>query len=284
MFRIGMKPELVLSEDDKKRRFKKFLQKKETESQMRRSDEDDLSVTPPLPPLEQTPRYSNFMSDVFQNNLRILFTKRRMEQDHKPDILDLRTDFDNNRTHFPMKTPVNPFSIYPNDHLKIKLEEEEFIKPCVSPAKDYEALKYFTNRGMYQPESASLTSPDKTRVFSVNPMHQAQLFAMPRSSIFSNENSLKFNTERKSVITFPPNFKFKTEHIFGGDEFTKEENDEEPRDLSLKRDSTDSCDDEDGYKYVHKKFRTQEKSEDDGIIENNQCRQSVITHANKITM
>lgn len=281
-----MKPELVLTEDDKKRRFKKFLQKKETESQMRRSDEDDLSVTPPLPPLEATPRFSNFMSDVFQNNLRILFSKRRMEHESKPDVLDLRTDFDNNRTQFPMKTEGNPFSIYPNDHLKIKLEEPEYIKPCVSPAKDYEALKYFKTRGMYQPESASLTSPDKSRVFSVSPANQAQLFAMPTCSIFSHENSLKFNTERKSVIACHPNFKFKTEDIFGSTECTKEDEEDEPKDLSLKRDITESDeDDDDDYKYVHKKFRTQEKSEDDvNPLDVQQCRQSVITHANKITM
>jgi len=221
------------------------------------------------------------MSDVFQNNLRLLFSKRRLKEvDNKSSVLDLRTDFDNNRT-FPVNPPVNPFSIYPNDHLNIKVEKEDCIKPCASPAKDYEALKYFKSRGWFQSESVSLTSPDKTRVFSVSPMNQAELFA--RSSIFSHENSLKFNTERKSVITFPPTFKLKSEHIFGNVDYTNE--DEEPQNLSLKRESESG--DDDDYKYVHKKFRTQEKTDEDQFVpapETQQYRQSVITHANRITM
>ena len=66
LFRIGMRPQLVLNEDEKKRRFKKFLSKKEGEvsnvvEDHQYSDDDSLhhrvNDMPPLEPIEANQKY-----------------------------------------------------------------------------------------------------------------------------------------------------------------------------------------------------------------------------------
>ena len=88
-----MKPELVLTEDDKKRRFKKFLRQKETEcavSPVSGYDQDPVttgslwtsdsadSSPPPLEPVSS--KYPNFMTTSFQNNLQLLFARKSRAQ------------------------------------------------------------------------------------------------------------------------------------------------------------------------------------------------------------
>ena len=74
-----MKPELVLTDEDKKRRFKKFLKKKETERQnftARKADNYSPSSSESTPPpLEPLP--SRFMSTI-PNNFQLLMASRNM--------------------------------------------------------------------------------------------------------------------------------------------------------------------------------------------------------------
>ena len=77
-----MKPELVLTEEDKKRRFKKFLKKKEKDDHQSgqysgASRDDDGEQEPDLPPLEpiQT-KFCSFLTPSFRQNLHLLFNRQ----------------------------------------------------------------------------------------------------------------------------------------------------------------------------------------------------------------
>ena len=256
-----MKPELVLTEEDKKRRFKKFLKKKEDERQnftARNSDNYSPSSSESTPPpLEPLPR---FISPI-PNNFQLLMASRNMfnsnfliDQLKQNEMMKREQDFNN----------LSLFSSFPKSNL-IKFPYQERTPQPV--AKDSEALNYFKNQGWLQ--SSTLVSPDQTRSYSFNQRNSAALFSQAAEA--PQDYSLK-TPERQSVI----NFSFaqiKEEPL--------EEPADEPENLSLKRSSSDEEDDRENY--VHKKFRVNsEKSDDEESAPINlhqPQRQSVIMHA-----
>ena len=258
-----MKPELVLTDEDKKRRFKKFLKKKETERQnftARNSDNFSPSSSESTPPpLEPLP--SRFMSPI-PNNFQLLMASRNMFNSNflmdklkQNEMMNKEQEYNN----------LSLFSSFPKPNL-IKFPYQERTPQPVP--KDSEALNYFKNQGWLQ--SSTLVSPDETRSFSFNQMNSAALFLHSEAP---QDFSLKTQIpERRSVI----NFSFaqvKEEPV--------EEPVEEPENLSLKRSSSD--DDEDRENYVHKKFRVNsEKSDDEDSTPINlhqPQRRSVIMHS-----
>ena len=303
LFRIGMKPELVLTEDDKKRRFKKFLKKKEAEHQTHSyRDEDqssgwenDSDSPPPLRPL--SPKYSNLMTSSFQNNLQLLlsrqgsiFQQNFLADKGREDVWGPDEDLE-----------IKPEVVPPMSPTKSLLLPPLLTQPA---PKDNEALKYFTSRGLFQPTFApSLISPDRSRHFSVNPRNQAQLFErhspipLIRHEIFHNiQEEVVKPTERKSVITFPTSLKIKSEDFLyesssnaSDPQYCQpEEQVDEPQNLSLKRVASEDADDnhneQSSAKYIHKKFRpcVDKPEEDEQIIYEPPplpARQSVIIHA-----
>jgi len=342
--RIGMKPELVLTEDDKKRRFKKFLQKKETESIMAVEDVTSGSLSggrssssscspPPLEPTQS--KFANIMTASFQNNLKLLFANKGNTINHinpmfphhiipspelKREPLNLTQEFDNNKIMedvpkvHPLSSPFSLLSSYamskPESLQPPHQEFHHHNHPSIpSPAKDSEALKYFKSRGWFQPNQ-TLSSPDHSRVFSVSPMNQAELFTIPnrikmresmvsRESILGEDLTIRHPIGRKSVITFPPSLKVKSEYGAHSDNIIDNTTSHKkpfdasftegdlPQNLSLKRRASCGLDsethDSEECKYVHKKFRTQEKQEeeeeDKPFFRGNTTRQSVIMHA-----
>jgi len=301
--RIGMKPELVLTEDDKKRRFKKFLKKKEAEHQnhgYRDEDqssgwENDSDSPPPLRPL--SPKYSNLMTSSFQNNLQLLFNRQNsiFQQNFiadkcREDLWATDDDIENKTEVIPPLSPPKPLLLPP------------LLTP--SPPKDNEALKYFTSRGLFQPTfPPTLVSPDRSRHFTVNPRNQAQLFErhsplpLIRQEIFHNVQDVAQPAERKSVITsFPSSLKIKSEDfLYDNSSNTSEpfycdqiEQDAEPQNLSFKREAPEDAigNEQPSTKYVHKKFRM-DKPEDEPNIYGpppQPARQSVIMHARNVAV
>lgn len=253
--RIGMKPELVLSEEDKKRRFKKFLKKKETGRQNHITRNIDNNSHPSSestpPPLEPLPS-ARFISPL-HNNFHILMANRNIFNSN----FFLEKFNSNEKESASNNSPLNFFSLAQ----KPKFLQQE----PAAVSKDYEALNYFKNQG--RTKSSTLVSPDQSRSFSFNQVNKAALF------IQNPDFSTTANTaERQSVI----NFSFAS---------IKEEPLEEPENLSLKRSSSDE---EDEMNYVHKKFRVNsEKSDDEeaGPINLHQPqRQSVIMHASSAVL
>ena len=188
-----MKPELVLTDEDKKRRFKKFLKKKETERHNftarnvdNYSPSSSESTPPPLEPLP-----SRFISPL-HNNFQLLMASRNMfnsnflmEKLKANEMLNRDQEFNN----------LSLFSSFPKPNL-IKLPRQQCSPQPV--AKDSEALNYFKNQGWLQ--SSTLISPDESRSYSFNQMNSAQLFAQ---SEMPQDFSLKpTNPERQSVINF----------------------------------------------------------------------------------
>jgi len=306
--RIGMKPELVLTEDDKKRRFKKFLKKKEAEHQTHSyRDEDqspgwenDSDSPPPLRPL--SPKYSNLMTSSFQNNLQLLLSRQGsiFQQNFLAD--KCREDVWSTEEDLEIKPEVIPPPLSPTKPM--------ILPPLLTQTspKDNEALKYFTSRGLFQPTfSPTLISPDRSRHFTVNPRNQAQLFErhsplpLIRQEIFHNihEEVVK-PTERKSVITFPTSLKIKSEDFLYESSSNASnphycdpvEQEDEPQNLSLKRVASEDAEDNDNNeqsatKYVHKKFRTcVDKEDEQNIYEAPPlpARQSVIMHARNVAL
>ena len=294
-----MKPELVLTEDDKKRRFKKFLLKKETEcavSPVSGYDQDPVtagslwtgsdsadSSPPPLEPVSS--KYPNFMTTSFQNNLQLLFARKSRAQysaqqpEHAEDTW----------SHAPAPAPATCSVSPPPGHL-LAPRVDTFLAPInLSPAKDSEALKYFKTRGWFSPRA--LVSPNQCRQFSVSPYNQAELFLRPAPALspdtahaqdFSDtahaqDFSLRSAAERKSVITFPETvLRIKAEPGLYEDE------DSFPQNLSLKREAPEE---EDEDEYVHKKFRTHVEKicdEDEEGCRLQQPRQSVIMRVGHI--
>lgn len=359
--RIGMKPELVLTEDDKKRRFKKFLQKKETESIMAVEDvtsgslsggclssgslsggrSSSSSCSPP--PLEPThSKFANIMTASFQNNLKLLFANKGNNMNHinpifpphhlipspelKTEPLNLTQDYDNNKLFedgpklHPIPSPFSLLSSYaiskPESLQHPQQEYHHHHHSIPSPSKDSEAIKYFKSRG-WCPPNQTLASPDDSRIFSVSPMNQAALFTIPnrmkmresmeemvsRKNIHGEDLTIHHPLGRKSVITFPSSLKVKSEYVVQSDNILDNPCGHEekpfdssfvegdgPQNLSLKRRVSCDLDSEthnvDECKYVHKKFRTQEKQEDEEednqtkpFFRGNPPRQSVIMHA-----
>lgn len=264
--RIGMKPELVLTEEDKKRRFKKFLKKKETERQnfsARNSDNYSPSSSESTPPpLEPLP--GRFISPI-HNNLQLLMASRNMfntnflmDKFKQNEMMNKEQEFNN----------LSLFPPFPKSNL-IKFPYQECTPPPVS--KDSEALNYFKSQGWLQ--SSTLVSPDQTRSYSFNQRNSAALFTQAEEP---QDFSFKPQTpERRSVI----NFSFAQIK-----EEPAEEPVEEPENLSLKRSSADE-DDERENNYVHKKFRVNsEKSDDEDSTQapinlHQPQRRSVIMHA-----
>ena len=284
-----MKPELVLTEDDKKRRFKKFLRKKETEcavSPVSGYDQDPVtagslwtsdsadSSPPPLEPVSS--KYPNFMTTSFQNNLQLLFARKSRAQysaqqpEHAED------------TWSPAPAPASATcSVSPPPGHLLAPRVDTFLAPInLSPAKDSEALKYFKTRGWFSPRA--LVSPNQCRQFSVSPYNQAELFLRPAPALspdtaHAQDFSLRSAAERKSVITFPETvLRIKAEPGLYEDE------DSFPQNLSLKREAPEE---EDEDEYVHKKFRTHVEKicdEDEEGCRLQQPRQSVIMRVGHI--
>ena len=288
-----MKPELVLTEDDKKRRFKKFLRKKETEcavtpgsgydqdpataGSLWTSDSADSSP-PPLEPVSS--KYPNFMTTSFQNNLQLLFARKSRAQysaqqpEHTVDTWS--------HAPAPATCSVSP----PPGHL-LAPRVDTFLAPInLSPAKDSEALKYFKTRGWFSPRA--LVSPNQCRQFSVSPYNQAELFLRPAPALspdtaHAQDFSLRSAAERKSVITFPDTvLRIKAEPGLYEEAACYEDEDSFPQNLSLKREAPEE---EDEDEYVHKKFRTHVEKiceEDEDGCRLQQPRQSVIMRVGHI--
>ena len=289
-----MKPELVLTEEDKKRRFKKFLKKKEKDDQQPGlpsgacGDEEDyaglMEQEPDLPPLEpiQT-KFCSFLTPSFRQNLHLLFN--RQNTDLQPTYLEERWNnserLNNNRNKGEPPAPSPQFAHQPPQvtFLGSLQAPEEPSGPIdySNSIKDMEALKYFANRG----QLSTLVSPNIGQKYLVSP-NKAELFVKPITTRLecyeetqeAEDYSTRALTERRSVITFP-RVRVKSEHILCGH----------------KRHSEDS---EAGCGYLHKKFRSQqetqegeeedeEEEEEEEEVEQHclpsQQRQSVILHS-----
>jgi len=257
--RIGMKPELVLTEEDKKRRFKKFLKKKEKEEQM-----DQEQELPPLEPI-QSPVCS-LLTPSFRQNIQLLFNRQNtgghqptyMEDKMKARSWNTCEEFNNNcqderdeRESCRAPYPPPQFNFLSSLQCPAVAEErEESVAPIdySNSFKDMEALKYFSTRG----QISTLVSPNIGQKYLVSP-NKAELFVKPVSP--GLDLCEEAHTERRSVITFPRG-KGKTEE---------------------------------GHGYLHKKFRSHgeyhEDDEERKYCHSSQQRQSVILHsstANKI--
>merc|ERR1712209_271242 len=284
--RIGMKPELVLSDEDKKRRFKKFLKKKEDERQGNvpknlesYSPHSSESTPPPLEPLPTKPH--SFMSPFHVNLQQLLINNRNnfISSNFLAEKFKSREVLNREEESF------NPFNFISSPHVA-KANMMNF-NPCKetsfnTSSKDSEALKYFSNRGWNH--SRTLVNPSGESSFVYNSMNGAELFRQPedesRGQAHAQDSSLKLGFERRSVITS------QAESYY----LVKQEPQEEemPENLSLKR-SYSEDEDENSNKndqYVHKKFRVVscEKSDDENeepINLHQPQRQSVIMHSRK---
>jgi len=116
---IGMKPELVLTEEDKKRRFKKFLKKKEKDDQQPGvfgRDEDDYPAgqieqkqdLPPLEPIQS--KVCSFLTPSFRQNLHLLFN--RQNTDLQPAYLEDRWNTSSAVTRDTPRTPRLAMDIF----------------------------------------------------------------------------------------------------------------------------------------------------------------------------
>lgn len=279
-----MKPELVLTEEDKKRRFKKFLKKKEkndpqpgSHSGAGRDDDAGLiEQEPDLPPLEpiQT-KFCSFLTPSFRQNLHLLFN--RQNNDLQPSYLEDRWNnserLNNNRNKGEPPAPSPVFAHQPPQvtFLSSLQAAEEPPGPLdySNSIKDIEALKYFANRG----QLSTLVSPNIGQKYLVSP-NKAELFVKPFSTRLENyeeaveadeaeDYSTTTLTERRSVITFPK-VSVKSEHFLCGNKRHSE-------------DSAASCG------YLHKKFRSQQESQEEEDVGqhylSSQQRQSVILHS-----
>ena len=280
-----MKPELVLTEEDKKRRFKKFLKKKEKDDHQPgqysgASRDDDGEQEPDLPPLEpiQT-KFCSFLTPSFRQNLHLLFN--RQNNDLQPSYMEDRWNnserLNNNRNKGEPSVPSPEFAQQPPQvtFLSSLQAPEEPAGPLdySNSIKDMEALKYFANRG----QLSTLVSPNIGQKYLVSP-NTAELFVKPFTTKFESyeeaeeaeeaeDYSTTTLTERRSVITFP-RVSVKPEHILCGHKRHTE-------------DSEASCG------YLHKKFRSQQESQEEEQEEeevgthclSSQQRQSVILHS-----
>lgn len=250
--RIGMRPELVLNEDDKKRRFKKLHRKMEEEAnsnamssspELQHSDDDSsyerVHEMPPLQPIDSSsknatpfstrapfpflfpPTTSAFRQNVYSSKLMNNCQDWKRFDSHKtknyisPDkdfLTELRSEVRNyvkenqyepkisqSSSSFPHNLLPNmrAFSLPNSLSVSVKPVPKTSMPPSppASPeeplplvysnaAKDFEAWRYFANKGLlpgnvFQP--ASMSSPDNLRKFFVGPDNTA-LFVKPRIS------------------------------------------------------------------------------------------------------
>lgn len=251
--RIGMKPELVLTEEDKKRRFKKFLNKKSADCVDSGSGlmEQELDL-PALEPIQSS--VCSFLTPSFRQNLHLLFN--RQNSGLHPTYLEEKRNFNNNYNKEASLTPLPPpqFNFLNSLHCAAVADEREDSSAPIdysNSIKDMEALKYFATRG----QLSTLVSPNIGQKYLVSP-NNAELFVKPVSCEEAQDYSVP-RTERKSVITFPQ-LRVKSEAAHG---------------------------------YLHKKFRSQQEShemEEEGeegeeefgkYCQTSQQRQSVILHS-----
>jgi len=287
--RIGMKPENVLTEDDKKKRFKKHLKKKESEAGSGSVSDSPLWDAPsssPSPPGHA--KFPNFMTNTFQNNLQhLLFAQGAAG---RASLLSANSRL-SPPLPSPARSPIQTFSASP-----FPMMGSEFTKspPSLSPVRDVEAARFLKSRGWFS-QVPSMASPNLATHYAVSPYNHTELFMRP---VIKEEEEvqvqdfslpLRRNEERQSVITFPRLIKPEPE-LFR--EFIDPQNEESfpeqesrelgPQNLSLKRESTDIDGDEDtdDGQYVHKKFRTTvEKTEAESLVRAQLPRRSVIMHA-----
>jgi len=286
--RIGMKPENVLTEDDKKKRFKKHLKKKESET-----GSDSLSGSPlwdapsgsPSPPGHA--KFPSFMTNSFQNNLQhLLFAQGAAG---RASLLSANSRL-SPPLPSPARSPIQTFSASP-----FSMIGSEFTKSpqSLSPVRDAEAARFLKSRGWFS-QVPSMASPDLATRYSVSPYNHTELFMRPvikeeEVEVQDFSLPLRRSEERQSVITFPRLIKTEPrlfqefidpqmEESFPG----QESSELGPENLSLKRESTDIEGDEDtdDGQYVHKKFRTTvEKTEAENLVRAQLPRRSVIMHA-----
>ena len=204
-----MKPELVLTEEDKKRRFKKFLKKKEKEEQP-----DGfgglMEPEPDLPPLE--PIHSSvcsFLTPSFRQNIQLLFNRPPsglqptcVEQKIKAvhgwnNSEEFNNNFQDERESSLAPQPPPQFNFLSS----LQCEREELAAPIdySNSIKDMEALKYFSTHG----QISTLVSPNIGQKYLVSP-NKAELFVKPVSPGLEEAQDYSVpKTERRSVITFP---------------------------------------------------------------------------------
>ena len=287
--RIGMKPELVLTEDDKKKRFKKFLKKKESEASSGSLSGSPLWDAPSSPPSPPHAKYPNFMTNTFQNNLHLLFAQGAAG---RANLLN-----PNNRlsppSPSPARSPIQTFGPGPYSMIG-----SEFTKspPRLSPIRDVEAARFLKSRGWFS--QPGMVSPNLATRYSVSPYNQTELFMRPHIKEEAEAQdfslSLRRNEERQSVITFPriikPEPALFQEYVDHQLEepFIEQESSEmaAPENLSLKREreltDNEGEDDKNDGQYVHKKFRTtveRAEEEEESLARAQQPRRSVIMHA-----
>lgn len=286
--RIGMKPELVLTEDDKKKRFKKFLKKKESEAgssgSLSCSPLWDAPSSPPSPPVHN--KYPNFMTNTFQNNLHLLFAQGAAG---RANLLNA-----NHRLSPPSPSPArSPIQTFGASHFSMMGSEFTKSPPSLSPVRDVEAARFLKSRGWFSPPG--MVSPNLASRYSVSPYNQTELFMRPHikeEALVEAQDfslSLRRNEERQSVISCHPRMIKPEPGLFQEfvdpqleEPFLEQESSSEsgPENLSLKRESTD--DETDEGQYVHKKFRTtveRSEEEEESLARAQLTRRSVIMHA-----
>ena len=280
-----MKPDLVLTEDDKKKRFKKFLKKKESEigsGPVSGSPRWDAAPSSPPSPQSQV-KFPNFMTNTFQNNLQLLFAQGAAG---RVNLLNA-----NNRLSPPSPSPArSPVQTFGTSPFTMIGSEYSTSPPSLSPIRDVEAARFLKSRGWFSPPG--MASPNLGTRYSVSPYNHTELFMRPLKEEAEAQDfslSLRRNEERQSVITFPRMIKpepglfqeFVKPQLV--EPFTEQESAELcPENLSLKREAPEEGEeDREGGHYVHKKFRTTvDKSEEEESLARAQLsRRSVIMHA-----
>jgi len=209
-----MNPQLVLTEDDKKRRFKKFLQKKEEEAsalavtpEPRQSDEEHAyDVGGDLPPLEPIKSRASFpYPSVLPYNFSSSFYNQPWS--HNKEMNNERRDSQERLQYLKAESPLmsshsfattseaycNPISSRASEKLSIPTPpsspEESLSLLFDKEYKDVEALHYFAKKGFLPRDIfpfPTLNSPNNMRQFSVMP-NKAELFLKSEHPIIKKE-------------------------------------------------------------------------------------------------
>ena len=206
-----MKPELVLTEEDKKRRFKKFLKKKEKEEQQEGPGRL-MELEPDLPPLEPIQSsVCSFLTPSFRQNIQLLFNRspsglQQTYLEEKLKVVDGWNNSEEFNNNFQDEREERESSLVPppqfNFLSSLQYEREELAAPLdySNSIKDMEALKYFSSHR----QISTLVSPNMGQKYLVSP-NQAELFVSPpRAGLEEEAQDYSVpKTERRSVITFP---------------------------------------------------------------------------------
>jgi hypothetical protein len=186
--RTGMRPELVLNEDEKKRRFKKLLRKKEEEAsnvtyspEPRYSDDESLydraHEMPALEPIKTNPESLNQF----------------------PRAAPFSYPFP------PSTSPLYPQSMFPSTPLTTsqqwKRYEAHKTKNCIRPGKDFltelrSEVKYYVENNQYEHKISQTSSssihqhyPTSPHVFSISSSSRVQVKPHPHPCMPSPPSS-----------------------------------------------------------------------------------------------